>query len=200
MGKAYTETERKEIRQRIWEESLNMFHEETRKTLNMRELTERVGISLGSFYNFYKDKKSLVTDVMEYRVKQKLNIMKATFPDSKKDPVQYVFEILYDNFTDMEKKIQNKEIYKEMFQVAFTGSEEEINHFFDIYQLFIGELQKYWEDEQTGFVMDKEGIMSLIRGTYYFYESEKYMKETYFDELLQMFIRNGVEKYVRFSK
>ena len=63
MGKAYTEEEKIEIKKRIWEAAIELFHSSDAKKLNVRTLTSMAGISLGSFYNFYPDKESLMADI-----------------------------------------------------------------------------------------------------------------------------------------
>ncbi|MDD3795707.1 MAG: TetR/AcrR family transcriptional regulator [Lachnospiraceae bacterium] len=196
MGKAYSEDEKKEIRQKIWEAGLEMFHEDNHKSLSIREVTERVGISLGSYYNFYKDKKSLIMDIMKYRMNQKLNTIQTTFPDSKENPVQYVANLLYINFRDMEEKVQNKEIYKEMFDTVFTDEKDVMNQMSLSYEIFFSELTAYWEKENLAYEMDIKGILSLIYGLSFFFGAKKYMEESYFEELLKEFIYSGVNRYL----
>ena len=74
MGKAYTEEEKIEIKKRIWEAAIELFHSSDAKKLNVRTLTSMAGISLGSFYNFYPDQESLMADIIKYRVKKPASI------------------------------------------------------------------------------------------------------------------------------
>ncbi|MDD3253066.1 MAG: TetR/AcrR family transcriptional regulator [Lachnospiraceae bacterium] len=197
MGKAYSEDEKKEIRQKIWEVGLEMFHDDNHKSLNIRELTERVGISLGSYYNFYKNKKSLIRDIMEYRMKQKLNAIRITFPDSRENPVQYVANLLYINFWDMGEKVQNKAIYKEMLDTVLTDEKDVMNQMSLSYEIFFGELTAYWEKENLTYEMDIQGVLSLIYGLFFFFGAKKYMEESYFEELLKEFIYSGMNRYLK---
>ena len=52
MPKAFTEEERTTIKEKLMETALDVFHEKGSKALNIAELTKRVGIAQGSFYNF----------------------------------------------------------------------------------------------------------------------------------------------------
>ncbi|MDD2980761.1 MAG: TetR/AcrR family transcriptional regulator [Hespellia sp.] len=196
MGKAYSEDEKKEIRQKIWEAGLEMFHEDNHKSLSIRELTERVGISLGSYYNFYKNKKSLMLDIMKYRMNQKLNTIQTTFPDSRENPVQYVANLLYTNFWDMGEKVQNKGIYKEMFDTVLTDEKDIMNQMSLSYEIFFSELTAYWKKENLAYEMDIKGILNLIYGLSVFFGAKKYMEESYFEELLKEFIYSGVNRYL----
>jgi len=49
------------------------------RLLSISELTKRVGIAQGSFYNFWKDKDSLVIDLMACRSIQKLENIEKNF-------------------------------------------------------------------------------------------------------------------------
>ena len=51
MGKAFTEGEKIKIKKSIMETALDLFHEKGTKLLSISELTKRVGIAQGSFYN-----------------------------------------------------------------------------------------------------------------------------------------------------
>ena len=93
MGRAYTEEEKLEIKKRLWEEGLKLFHSDDHEELNIRELTQNAGISLGSFYNFYEDKGSFVREIMNYRAMQKLDKMKETFAASLKNPKEYLINL-----------------------------------------------------------------------------------------------------------
>ena len=79
MAKAFTEEEKIKIKESIMETALDLFHDKGTKSLSISELTKRVGIAQGSFYNFWKDKESLVIDLIAYRSIQKLENMERKF-------------------------------------------------------------------------------------------------------------------------
>lgn len=64
MGRAYTEKERKALRKKIKEIAADMFGTYGFKAFRIQMLTEKAGISLGGFYNFYKDKESLYNEIL----------------------------------------------------------------------------------------------------------------------------------------
>ncbi len=72
MGKAFSEEERNQKKIALMEAALELFHESGTKSLSIRELTKRAGISQGGFYTFWEDKDALVLDVLKYRAAQKL--------------------------------------------------------------------------------------------------------------------------------
>ena len=75
MAKAFNEEEKLEIKQKMMDIALLLFHESGTKGLSIKELTSRTGIAQGSFYNFWKDKDALILDVMQYRSAQKLAVV-----------------------------------------------------------------------------------------------------------------------------
>ncbi|MGI5172736.1 TetR/AcrR family transcriptional regulator [Treponema sp. OMZ 840] len=64
MGRAYTDEERKALRKKIKEIAADMFGAYGFKAFRIQMLTEKAGISLGGFYNFYKDKESLYNEIL----------------------------------------------------------------------------------------------------------------------------------------
>ena len=113
MGKAYSSDERSDIRIRIMEAALDLYHENGARTLNIREIVKRAGISLGSFYNFWPDKDSLVLDVMRYRAVQKLDAITPRFKESLDDPIRFLTELICSWVIDMKEKFDSKPIYRE---------------------------------------------------------------------------------------
>ena len=55
MAKAFTEQERIQIKEKILETALDLFHDKGTKALSIAELTKRAGIAQGSFYNFWRN-------------------------------------------------------------------------------------------------------------------------------------------------
>nr|MCR4588017.1 TetR/AcrR family transcriptional regulator [Lachnospiraceae bacterium] len=139
MGKAYSEQEKDEIRRKIWEASLELFHAEDEKSLNIRKITEKVGISLGSFYHFYADKESLIRDIVIYRSGQKLDVIRESFPASCKDPVGYVAKQLYFHIHDMGEKITKKPIYQETFEEELSEEKASAVVFMKLFGAFLEE-------------------------------------------------------------
>lgn len=195
MGKAYTPEEKEEIKKRIWEEALSIMHQGEAKDLNMRDLTEKVGISLGSYYNFYKDKKTLIYDIMQYRAKQKLDVLKESFQDSVHSPVKYVFQMLIQNVNDMGYKVMGTPIYRSTFTELF-GEDGNISVILPIFKEFFCALQNYWDEQEIPWVMDIEGILSLLQMAVKSFDVAANIKKPYFEELLIVLIESGCEKYI----
>jgi len=195
MGKAYTEKEKEEIKKRLWEEGLKIFHTDGAKGINVRELTKKTGISLGSFYTFYSDKNSFVEDIMKYRSKQKLDLIKSTFNKSEKEPAKYLANIIYDSFTDMNAKIDNKPIYTEAFKIL-EADKAGFKAFFVIFENFLEDLNSYWDVHKLSYRVDPKGISHVIIGIWGVYRVQKAMEDNYFDNILKSFIEAGCARFI----
>jgi AcrR family transcriptional regulator len=75
LGRAYTEEERAELKIKIKEIASTMFIHQGFKDFRIQELTKQVGISLGGFYTFYKDKEALYEEILrdeKHRIRKKI--------------------------------------------------------------------------------------------------------------------------------
>ncbi|BCJ92754.1 hypothetical protein acsn021_03230 [Anaerocolumna cellulosilytica] len=75
MGRAYTEEERAELKIKLKEIASTMFMHQGFKDFRIQELTKQVGISLGGFYTFYKDKEALYEEILrdeKHRIRKKI--------------------------------------------------------------------------------------------------------------------------------
>ena len=140
MAKAFSEEEKEQIKIRIMETALDLFHEKGTKSLSIQELTRRVGIAQGSFYNFWKDKDALVLDVMQFRAKQKLDLVEQHFPESLKNPAGFIAEIIYVNSIDLMQKGQNQPVYSQSFTILSRANVDTENRFGVVYQHFLEKL------------------------------------------------------------
>ena len=197
MGKAYTEEEKIEIKKRIWEAAIELFHSSDAKKLNVRTLTSMAGISLGSFYNFYPDKESLMADIIKYRVKQKLDVMRLDFPASKKDPQKFLIKVVHSNFVSMDDKISNLDIYKEAYSILSTDINRTRALIKNEYFLYLKDLNAYWKKNEVAAKVDEKGILNLIKGLIAYSEAKEEMDKKYYDDLLKSFIEMAVHKYLK---
>lgn len=197
MGKAYTEEEKIEIKKRIWEAAIELFHSSDAKKLNVRTLTSMAGISLGSFYNFYPDKESLMADIIKYRVKQKLDVMRLDFSASKKNPQKFLIKVVHSNFVSMDDKISNLDIYKEAYSILSTDINRTRALIMNEYFLYLKDLNAYWKKNGVAAKVDEKGILNLIKGLIAYSEAKEEMDKKYYDDLLKSFIEMAVHKYLK---
>jgi len=196
MGRAYTDEEKEEIKKKIWEEGLKFFHDESANELNIRQLTSNVGISLGSFYNFYPDKESLVRDICVYRAKQKLDTIRETFFKAQSDPHKYLYDVISFNFIDMADKIINKKIYADAFseimgENAFLGRK-----YANLVIEFFEDLEKYLYEKGLAIQIDAEGLWNMIIALDGMYSVYDKLNKKYAKEIHDLYLKETIKKYV----
>lgn len=159
MGRPYTENERKELKQKIKTIAMQMFQEQGFKNFRIQQLTKQVGISLGGFYTFYKDKESLYEEILrdeKNRVRLKILTIIET---EQKSPQQF--------FTDLAKVILNKTALSKFYSDDYKNilatlvwnddpitAEDNLN--------FIQKIRTIWASQGTSLSSTDEQLASAV--------------------------------------
>lgn len=197
MAKAFSEEEKELIRTKIMETALDLFHDKGTKALSIQELTRRVGIAQGSFYNFWKDKDALVLDVMRYRSKQKLEIVEQRFDESLKDPVGFLTQIIYVNSMDLMKKGEEQPVYSQSFAILSRADLEAENRVGVVYRDFIEKLAAYWKEHGVVKKVDVQGLVNVFTGSFVLFANAVQFDREYFEKIFRIFIENTVSEFIQ---
>lgn len=141
-----------------------MFHEKGKKSLCISELTKRVGIAQGSFYSFWKDKESLIIDLMAYRSIQKLNDIEKEFSNSLTNPKKFLSDRIYKYAIDMVWKIKTQSIYQEAFKIFASQDLKKVNRIENLYRDFVDRLIDYWYKNNAVKTVVKQGLSNAFVG------------------------------------
>ncbi|EGS35731.1 TetR/AcrR family transcriptional regulator [Megasphaera sp. UPII 135-E] len=193
MGKAFTEEEKIKIKESIMETALDLFHEKGTKSLSISELTKRVGIAQGSFYNFGKDKESLVIDLMAYRSIQKLENIEKEFSNSLTNPKEFLSEVIFKYSIDMTEKIRNQQIYQEAFRIFASQDSKKVKN---LYGDFLDRLIDYWYKNNVVKSVDKQGLSNAFVGSFVLCSNYFHFNEDTFEEVLNIYIQSIVSRYI----
>ena len=196
MGRAFSEEERDEIKIALMESALELFHENGKKSLSIRELTKRAGISQGGFYTFWEDKDALILDVIRYRAAQKLEAIVPLFPDSLVSPRTFLADHVYNWCIDMKVKILTKPLYQDSMQQLRRQSAEDANRMSMIYSDFLNRQADYWRDHHAVKSVDTDGLVNLLAAAGILLTDQIQLDSSYFDELLRILIDGGVERFI----
>lgn len=196
MAKAFSEEEKEQIKIRIMETALDLFHDKGTKSLSIQELTKRVGIAQGSFYNFWKDKDALVLDVMQFRAKQKLDLLEQRFPESLADPSGFLTEIIYVNSIDLMQKGQNQPVYSQSFAILSRADLDAENRVGVVYRSFLNKLASYWKEQGAVEDVDVKGLINVFTGSFVLFSNSIQFDPEYFDQILKTFIENNVGRFI----
>lgn len=197
MAKAFSEEEKELIKTKIMETALDLFHDKGTKALSIQELTRRVGIAQGSFYNFWKDKDALVLDVMRYRSKEKLEIVEQRFDESLKDPVGFLTQIIYVNSMDLMKKGEEQSVYSQSFAILSRADLEAENRVGVVYRDFIEKLAAYWKEHGVVKEVDVQGLVNVYTGSFVLFANAVQFDREYFEKIFRIFIENTVSEFIQ---
>ena len=196
MGKAFTEEEKIKIKESIMETALDLFHDKGTKSLSISELTKRVGIAQGSFYNFWKDKESLIIDLMAYRSIQKLENIEREFSNSLTNPKKFLSEVIYKYSIDMTEKIKTQPIYKEAFRIFANQDSNKVNRVENLYGDFLDRLIDYWYKNNVVKSVDKQGLSNAFVGSFVLCSNYFHFNKDTFEEVLNIYIQSIIFKYI----
>ena len=196
MSKAFSEDEKLNIKHKMMEVAIEIFHESGTKGLSIKELTKRAGIAQGSFYNFWKDKDALIMDVMQYRLSQKLEIAKQSFDESLENPVKFLVDIIYEHSIDLKEKYKKKPIYAQALNMLSKKNENRVYEANSLYTDFINKLAEYWKEQNAVKDVDEKGLINAFTGSFLLFSNYYKFEEKYFNDILKAFISAVVKKYI----
>ena len=197
MGKAFSEEEKEKIKENIMNTAIELFHNNGLKSLSISELTKRVGIAQGSFYNFWKDKDSLIIDLAAYRSGQKLKALEEKFSNSIKDPTGFLTEVIYKYSLDLMQKIRTQPVYEEAFKILKTKKSDEMNQIEKLYGEFLKKLVIYWKENSVVKTADEYGLANAFIGSFLLCTDYYLFDEKYFEDILKTYISAIATKYIK---
>ena len=196
MARAFTEKEKKEIREKILETALDLFHDEGTKSLNIGELTKRVGIAQGSFYNFWKNKDSLIVDLLAYRSMQKLKILEKDFSKSLDKPTEFLTNTIYSSAIYLLEKTKIQPIYREAFKIFAHQDTDKTNKVEKLYIDFVNKLVDYWQENHVIRNVNRKGLSNAFIGSFILCAHYSHFDEDSFEDVLHTYISSIVNKYI----
>lgn len=196
MPKAFSEEEKEQIKNQILETAVELFHDKGTKSINIQELTRRAGIAQGSFYSFWKDKDTLVMDVMLYRSRQKLNIAEKEFEASLHDPIGFLSESIYRYSMDLLNKCREQPVYSQSFAILSRSNSLSENRVGAIYKEFLSKLAAYWVEHNAVQSVDVQGLINVITACPILLSNAGQFDPEYFDEIFKSFLQSTIGNYI----
>ena len=176
--------------------AIELFHNNGLKSLSISELTKRVGIAQGSFYNFWKDKDALIIELIVYRTNQKLRTIEKKFSTSLTDPAAFLTDMIYKSSIDLMTKIQSQPIYQDAFKLFEAKGQNEAHKIEILYQDFLTKLVLYWKQNGVIKWADQKGLMSAFIGSSVLCSQCYQFDTAYFNDVLRIYIAAIVNKYI----
>lgn len=197
MGKAFSENEREEIRIKLLEAGVEMFHDNSVKDISIRELTRRAGISQGGFYTFYEDKDKFVLDVMRYRSDQKMKMIEGTFEKSLSDPAGFLSEAMFYYMIDMKHKTDSRRLYADVFRLFMKNPENARNGVQTVFRGFAERLSDYWKENKVMVDVDIDGVCNVMAGAFLLFYHSDMIERSYFDDIFRTYIYSNMIGYIK---
>jgi AcrR family transcriptional regulator len=151
-----------ETRNRILEAARDLFSRDGYQGTNAKEITAAAGVSVGSFYAYFKDKKELFMELTHGHMKQEILAMLDQMKDlpsekiGKKETIRHMIQMIADTHD------QSPDLYRETEALKFSDPDilefhEEINAHFN--KRFISFLEMF-EDRLR--ITDMEAAAKVI--------------------------------------
>ncbi|MBQ9328636.1 MAG: TetR/AcrR family transcriptional regulator [Solobacterium sp.] len=196
MGKAFTEQEREEVHETLRRTGLRLFSRKGIRGVSIRELSSAAGIAQGGFYSFYKDKDEFIVDLVELRVREKLEGLLHHRESSLNDPVHYLSDLFFQEGMHLkENKAFDNMISGTLsfFHEEKKETHERISH---LYREFLENLKEYWIEHGYEVSMDVDGLMNLIRAVSIFFSNATLMDDAYFERMFRRFCDVEVQEFL----
>lgn len=197
MGKAFTENEKEKIRIKLLETGVEMFHDNSVRAVNIRELTRRAGISQGGFYTFYKDKDELVMDIIRYRSRQKIHDIESSFDKSLSDPAGFLADVAFNYYIDIKHKADEKKKYADVFAIFMKDPQDVKRRIRLLFRSMTEGLVEYWRENDAKVTADVDGICNVLAGAFLMFIHADMIENEYFDDIFRTYIDSGIHKYIK---
>ena len=200
MGKAFTDKERDEIREKLRRTGLKILAKTGIKDISIRDITKQAGIAQGGFYTFYSNKDEFVLDLMALRVKEKTDIMYENRDKTADDPRGFLINLLYKEGLHLKenKAFNNDDGSTLSFWNRMSGVDEDVIG--NTYLSFLSKMIDYWKEE--GFVIecDGQGLLNVGTAAGILFSNSYLIEDKYFEEIYRVFCEAQVDRFFKVEK
>lgn len=197
MGKAYSEEERAEIKERLRRIGLKLFREKGMKKVSVREVTAEAGIAQGGFYTFYESKEDFMLDLLNLRIEEKLLILEGNFPEALQDPAAFVTEILYQSGMHLKENKAFNNTVSDSLLFFMNGRQKDKQKVLQKYRIFMVKLAKYLEEHGFFVEMDLDGLMNVISAATILFSNADMLDPDYFEKIYRIFTDSQVKQFFK---
>lgn len=159
LGRPYTVEERAELKMKIKEAASKMFMQQGFKDFRIQQLTKQVGISLGGFYTFYKDKEALYEEILrdeKNRIRKKILTIIEEENQAPKDFFADLAHVLLDK-TATNKFYTNE--YSSLLE-TLVWNDDPITAEDNLH--FIKQIRKIWENKGIVIAASDEELAAAV--------------------------------------
>ena len=197
MGKAFTDDERTSVQEKLRRTGLRLFADKGIKGVSIRDLTTAAGIAQGGFYTFYKDKDDFLADLIELRVKEKLEIRRSSSKESLSDPVGFLIDIFYSEGMHLKENKAFDNIISGSLSFFYENKAGIHHRVSRAYSDYLNELAEYWRENGYNISMDIEGFSNLIRAVGIMFSNASLLDDDYFAKIFRCFCEAETNMFLK---
>lgn len=197
MGRAFTDAERSAVQEKLRRTGLKLFAEKGIRGVSIRDLTAAAGIAQGGFYSFYQDKSDFLTDLIAFRVREKLALLRLKTPESLQNPLEFLSNVFYSEGMHLKDNQIFNNIVSDTL-IFFCDRETEIqDRVSQLYRDYLKELATYWSDNGYTVLLDTDGLMNLIRAAAILFSNASLLDASCFETIYRQFCDTEVPLFVK---
>ena len=197
MGKAFTDTEREEIKEKLRRTGLKILAETGIKDISIRDITKQAGIAQGGFYTFYKDKDEFILDLMALRVREKTDVMYENRKRTVDDPRGYLIDLFYKEGMHLKENraFNNTDGATLSFWNRIGGVTDDVIG--DTYLIFLSKMIDYWTEEGYTIRCDKKGLLNAGSAAGILFSNSHMIDVDYFEDIYMAFCEALVDRFFK---
>ncbi len=200
MGKAFTEKEREEIKEKLRRSGLKVLEKTGIRNISIRDITKKAGIAQGGFYTFYSDKDEFVLDLMALRVKEKTDIMYENREETATDPRGFLIDLFYKEGMHLKenKAFNNDDGATLGFWNRISQKDEDV--IANIYMDFLNRMIGFWQEKGYIIECDEQGLLNAGSAAGILFSNSHMISKDYFEDIYRAFCEAQIDRFFKAGK
>ncbi|WP_026506086.1 TetR/AcrR family transcriptional regulator [Butyrivibrio sp. NC3005] len=199
MGKAFTEEEKIEIKERIDKAALEAFRRNGVKEVAIRDIANAAGISVGAFYHFYDNKEAVLKELIGRRAREKneilMNKLAAMDPDSIKDVKEFVVECVIEQMNILKPNKAFNNTISDSLKLMIQFEESKNEALIRTYMQLISFFEDYFQKAGRPIKFNRSKLGAAVNGGMILFMNMDIIGDG-FDEVFRLYVTKCVEEYV----
>ncbi|HLV10260.1 MAG TPA: TetR/AcrR family transcriptional regulator [Halanaerobiales bacterium] len=199
MPRHFSDEEKKIIKKDLLEKGEIFFIKKGLKKATIAELTGKLGIAKGSFYNFFKSKEELYYEIFQLEAEKLRKEIKGSLLDNEKEAVELLKEVMMIIFKTSENNLfLNRVFTTDELSLVFQklGAEKTRAHRDLSSKLFLSLIIK-WQQEGELIEEEPEVILGIIRSIIFVGLHRQEIGDDVFSGVMEHLIKFTAEGLIR---
>ncbi|MCR4789347.1 MAG: TetR/AcrR family transcriptional regulator [Lachnospiraceae bacterium] len=197
MGKAFTDKERDEIREKLRRTGLKILARTGIKDISIRDITKQAGIAQGGFYTFYANKDEFVLDLMSLRVREKTDVMYENRDKTVDDPRGFLIDLFYKEGMHLKENraFNNDDGATLSFWNRVSLFDEDVIG--NTYMEFLSKMIDFWKEEGYRIECDGQGLLNAGTAAGILFSNSYMISKDYFEDIYRAFCEAQIDRFFK---